>query len=136
MVGFVQMSLSVGNTVTLGTSLATNSFLRTSEHPLPQRASQGPVGLESGRQRGAGGSGSGRQWEREAAEAGSSRVRRYWEQEAVGAGGSRSGRQPEWEAAREGASRWPRELEAEGAVGSWRWRLRDWEASRSRAGGR
>ena len=72
MVGVVQMSLSVGNTVTLGTSLATNSFLRTSEHPLPQRASQGPVGLESGRQReqeavGMGSSGSRSQQKREAA---------------------------------------------------------------------
>ena len=65
----VQMSLSVGNT---GTSLATNSFLRTSEHPLPQRASQGPVGLGSGRQReqeaaGMGSSGSGSQQKQEAA---------------------------------------------------------------------
>ena len=90
MVGVVQMSLSVGNTVTLGTSLATNSFLRTSEHPLPQRASQGPVGLGSGRQReqeaaGVGGSGSGRQQKQE--------------QEVLGAGGSRSLRQQELEAA-------------------------------------
>ena len=97
------MSLSVGNTVTLGTSLATNSFLRTSEHPLPQRASQGPVGLESGRQReqeavGVGGSGMGRQRERAPAGVGgrgSGRQGegRQQEQEAVGEGGSMRGRQ-------------------------------------------
>ena len=66
------MSLSVDNTVTLGTSIATNSFLGTSEHPLPQKISQGPVGLGSGRQReqeaaGMGSSGSGSQQKQEAA---------------------------------------------------------------------